>query len=551
MAGAPDLVDLVIRLSCVKGRAAAARELAREAGAEDLLAFVRDTVVNALVPARGFPQTLAGGSAWRAFLARCDTPGRQQGEVDLPVGTFRPAVALVGAGATLVLVGGAPASPAVDQIERLLPLVEALLCAEHTTLVAAAEAEESREAASRATALAAALDAARAHAAKLNADLREEHRRKDDFLAMLAHELRNPLAPVVTALELLRLRPHEPTAVRRQVEVMERQIAMLSRLVEDLLDVSRISRGRMELRRERLELRDVLADALEASRPLRDARGHRCELLLPEEPLTVDADRLRLSQVLANLLNNAAKYTERGGRIVLAAERAGDHAVIRVHDNGIGISPEILHRIFDLFVQAPAALAQAQGGLGIGLTLARSFVQLHGGELTAESPGLGQGSTFTVRLPLAKSDAVESAPAAPSGAVERATHGLRVLVVDDNRDAADTLAAMLELLGHQPAVAYTGSEGLRLAAEIGLDLAILDIGLPGLDGYDVARHLRRSQPETLLVALTGYGTSSDRRRSRDAGFDEHFVKPLAAEDLQCVLQRASAARERGRPPPGH
>jgi signal transduction histidine kinase/CheY-like chemotaxis protein len=541
------VLERAVALSRSTDRDASAAALAEAVGVELILAFVRDPEVGALLPAPGFPRTIRGGPQWRAFLARCVEEGRHEACVDLPVDCMRPALGLACCGAALALVGGAPVADRVAELEQVLPLVASMLVAEHRNSIAEAAAAASREDASRANALARALDTARSHAARLNADLREQHRLKDDFLAMLAHELRNPLAPLATALELLRVRGDDTRTRERQVGTMARQVSQLSRLVDDLLDVSRVDRGRVDLRLERLDLREVLADAMEANRPLCVGRDHTCELVLPEAPIPVQGDRVRLTQVFTNLLNNAAKYTEAGGRIVTVAERAGDEAVVRIQDNGIGIAGDVLPRIFELFVQAPTALDRASGGLGVGLTLARALIRLHGGEVTAASPGRGQGSTFTVRLALAAPAAAvgeasvapgEPSTVTPASQLEVEPAGLSILLVDDNRDAADTLDAMLEMMGHRPRVAYGGEDAVTLGAATRFDLALVDIGLPGMDGFAVAKQLRERQPRLLIVALTGYGAASDRERSRAAGFDEHLVKPLGMDDLRRLLERA-------------
>ena len=368
--------------------------------------------------------------------------------------------------------------------------------------------------------------------------LREESRRKDEFLAMLAHELRNPLAPIASAVEVLRLvAPAEPRLDQAR-QVVERQVAHLARLVDDLLDVSRITRGLVTLRTERLELGTIVARAVETSRPLLDARRQALEVSLPAAPVWVEADLTRIAQVLSNLLNNASKFSPEGARIWLAAEAAPGEAVLRVRDEGIGIPPEVLPYVFDLFAQADRSLDRSQGGLGIGLTLVRTLVEMHGGRVEAASAGLGQGSELTVRLPALPPDL--AAEPQPSGAaVERApgAAGRRLLVVDDNVDAAESMALLLALDGHQVRVAHDGHQALALAGELAPQAVLLDIGLPGMDGYEVARRLRESAATraALLVALTGYGQEEDRRRSLDAGFDHHLVKPVDLDTLRRLL----------------
>jgi PAS domain S-box-containing protein len=367
--------------------------------------------------------------------------------------------------------------------------------------------------------------------------LKEADRRKDEFLAMLAHELRNPLAPIANALEVMRLSGPGDAAARSR-QVMERQVGHLVRLVDDLLDVSRVMRGKIGLRREPVELAAVVARAVETARPVVDAEGHELTVNLPPEPLWLDGDLVRLCQVVGNLLTNAAKYTDRGGHIRVSAERDGAEAVLRVRDNGIGIAPDVLPRIFDMFVQAERRTRDGRGGLGIGLTLVRRLVELHGGSVSAHSEGPGKGSEFVVRLPLL-SHAVRpgmpgaGAPARPAARPARR----RVLVVDDSADAAESLALVLRLRGHDVRVAYDGASALELAAADPPDVALLDIGMPEMDGCELARRFRASPSlrNVVLAAVTGWGQAEDRRRTREAGFDRHFVKPVEAETLDELL----------------
>jgi signal transduction histidine kinase/ActR/RegA family two-component response regulator len=533
-----DTTTLVVRMHDPGSRAMVAPLLAAHLGAESIVMLVRDHELGVLVPAPGFAPTLRGGGAWRSFLLRCDQCGRHDGEVDLPADALRRALAVAAETLVVVLIGGAPVPARVDALERLMPLLAAVLMGEYRVAAAAAEVSEAQGVAQQAATLARALDVARAESVRLNERLREEHRRKDDFLAMLAHELRNPLTPLVTSIELLQLGALDDRATARQLEVMTRQIGQLSRLVEDLLDVSRVSRGRSDLRREVVDLVQLARDALEAARPVLDARGHQVVFDARGSRIVVEADPVRIRQVFANLLHNAAKYTDAGGNVAMRVRQEGGEGVVEVEDDGLGIGPDMLPKVFDLFVQAPVSLQRAQGGLGIGLTLVRSLVELHGGHVTAESPGLGQGSRFTVRLPLARADAVALTvgPQAAPTADSRAERALRVLVVDDNQDAANTLTLMLEMLGHHVHVAYSGASVLHIAADLNPDLVLLDIGLPQLDGYEVARRLRRVvRRDAWFVAITGYGTEDDQRRAREAGFDEHKVKPIVLKDVQALV----------------
>jgi signal transduction histidine kinase/CheY-like chemotaxis protein len=366
--------------------------------------------------------------------------------------------------------------------------------------------------------------------------LREADKRKDEFLATLAHELRNPLAPIRNAVEILRVARDNPGMSAKALAMMERQLNQMVRLVDDLLDVSRITTGKLAVRTSVIELQGALRDALETVRPFLDSREHRLEQDIPAEPIAVEADRTRLAQVFANLLHNASKYTEPGGLISLVVETEGDNAVIRVRDTGLGLDPRSTGTIFDMFVQVDRSLTRAQAGLGVGLTLARRLVGLHGGTITAYSEGVGKGSEFIVRLPLVGAAIAEEAP--PKERVEGDREARRILLADDNVDFANSLAALLAARGHEVRVARDGAEALRAAADFNPDFAFLDIGMPKVHGYEVARRLR-SDPETsdcVLVAVTGWGQEDDRQRAREAGFDRHLVKPVNAGDIETILR---------------
>jgi PAS domain S-box-containing protein len=378
---------------------------------------------------------------------------------------------------------------------------------------------------------------------RVAADLSEADHRKSEFLATLAHELRNPLAPIRTGLDLLRMAPRDPEALARVHAMMDRQLGHLIHLVDDLLDIARITRGKIELKREPVDLKTIVQMAVETSAALIEAHGHRLDVDLPEEPLPLEADVTRMVQVLANLLNNAAKYTPAGGRVALSAWREDGHAVVAVADSGIGIPPDAIGSVFEMFTQVRGSLDRAQGGLGIGLSLVRRLVELHGGRVSACSAGRGQGSTFTVRLPLHPGSPHARPAGDGDGAEARPPRPLRVLVVDDNADAADSLVALLGALGHTTWVARDGPEGLRLALETQPDLVLLDIGLPGMSGYEVARAIRRHQGmrQIVLIALTGWGAQSDQQQSHEAGFDQHLTKPVSLEALEQALAAAARA----------
>jgi PAS domain S-box-containing protein len=366
--------------------------------------------------------------------------------------------------------------------------------------------------------------------------LRDADRRKDEFLAILAHELRNPLAPIRNSLHILRLTNQHDPAAERVGEMMDRQVNHMVRLVDDLMEVSRITRGKIELRKEPVEVAGVVRSAVETSRPHIEAAGHQLALALPPDPLMLDGDPVRLTQVVANLLNNAAKYTEAGGQIWLTVRREGDRVAISVRDTGRGIPPDMLPRVFELFMQLDRNDAGSQGGLGIGLTLVKNLVEMHGGSVRAHSEGIGRGSEFVVRLPLAATPRPEGflGPKARSSAVLAPR---RVLVVDDNRDAADTMGMLLKLLGADVLVVYNGPDALQAVTTYQPAVVLLDIGMPGMDGYEVARRIRQ-QPisqDVRLIALTGWGQESDRNRSQAAGFDYHLIKPADVSVLETLL----------------
>jgi PAS domain S-box-containing protein len=367
-----------------------------------------------------------------------------------------------------------------------------------------------------------------------NEELRENDRRKDEFLATLAHELRNPLAPVRNALQILN-QSADATVAAAARAMMGRQVAQMVRLVDDLLDISRITTGKLTLTRDRLELRRVLEQAIETARPAIDERRHRLLVLQPERELRVVGDAVRLAQIVTNLLNNAAKYSDLGGTITVRVAADGPAVRIAIEDTGIGLAPDALDHVFDLFSQVDAGAPRAQGGLGIGLALARRLARMHGGELEAASPGPGRGATFTLTLPLA-------APLVPSRAADDPAdapdaHGCRIVVADDNRDAADSLAIMLKLDGHDVSTCYDGKAAIGMIHALQPDVAIVDLGMPGCDGLEVARAVRHDAEgqSPVLIALTGWGQDEDKRRTREAGFDHHFTKPVELDVLQRVI----------------
>lgn len=428
-----------------------------------------------------------------------------------------------------------------EYLEYLLPSVERVLKQVRTERQLVESHARAREAERRQHELEAEI-AQRKRAEQL---LKDADRRKDEFLAMLAHELRNPLAPIRNAIHILQLQAPDGEQVRGPLEVIDRQTRQLAGLVDDLLDVSRITRGQITLHKQPLDLAEIVAQAVETSRPLLEARRHRFELQLPREPIVVEADTTRLTQVVLNLLNNAAKYTEEGGCIGLTVERQDAEVVLRVRDSGMGIPAEMLPKIFEPFTQVEHTLDRAEGGLGIGLTLVRRLVELHGGSVQAFSEGRGHGSEFAVRLPIAPqpspSMAASGSDAGPHSRSECSAR--RILVVDDNKDSAESLAMLMRLLGHEVRTAHDGEAGLRAAQEFCPDIVVLDIGLPCLSGLEVAQRLRHDLGlhDTLLIAMTGYGQEEDRRRSQEAGFNAHLVKPVDFGELQALLERFAPA----------
>ena len=373
-------------------------------------------------------------------------------------------------------------------------------------------------------------------------ELRDADQRKDEFLATLAHELRNPLAPLRNALEILRVKDVDPAVAEKARQMMQRQLAQMVRLVDDLLDVSRITTGKLAVRREPVPLQSVVQDALETVRPLMESRRHQLDVSVPAEPLIVQGDRTRLAQVLSNLLNNAAKYTEPGGRVWLSLQAEGHEAVLRVRDTGIGLDPHALSTIFDMFVQVDRSLERTQAGLGVGLTLAKRLVSLHGGTIAGRSAGGGLGSEFEVRLPLAPSTAKAGEGVRGPEALAAPPKRLRILVADDNVDSATSLGQLLSGRGHDVRVVNDGAEALAAARAFQPDVAFLDIGMPRVHGYEVARRLREESTtrRTLLVALTGWGRDDDRQRAKEAGFDRHLVKPPEPAEIDRILEGAPA-----------
>jgi signal transduction histidine kinase len=547
-----ELVSIFIRLQAPDTRLAATGELARYAGVAQVLVFGKDREIGLFLPAPGLPQTLREGRRWQDFLRRCAENGRAQSS--LPSASASADLPAWGqcdldASAIMVFLGAQPGAGQGAAIDALLPLLGAKLAGERAELAAAGLAAAARDSHRRASELNAALDVSRRELEtayqraehelvsrrEAEARLRDADRRKDEFLAMLAHELRNPLAPIGMAAHILRLEAVTPARLQHTCEIIDRQISHMTSLLDDLLDVSRVTGGLVALVQELHDMGAIVRDAVEQARPLIDARRHRLTLALPPGRAQVCGDSTRLVQIVTNLLNNASKYTPEGGTIALELTQDAAMVQIRVRDDGIGIDAALLPHVFDLFIQGERSAHRTQGGLGLGLALVKSLVERHGGSVSAASAGHGAGSEFIIRLPRAHGDAPVLPVPRQAGAGSAGL--LEILIVDDNADAADTLSLFLGTVGHQLRVAYDGQSALELAAAAAPHVLLLDIGLPDIDGYELARRLR-AMPQTAhatLIALTGYGQPEDRERAIGAGFDHHLTKPVDAAALVRLL----------------
>ena len=546
-------IELVVALASAENRAGRARELAATLGAEDLLVVLHDVDADALMPAPGWRKTLPGGAGWARFLDCAKRDGIHRGDLPWTGATCR-ILGCASQGLAIVFIGGEVSDADAALFCSMAPLLKAALAAQQGLASARGELEAAKSEIRQAAALMKALDETRAELDRSLIELdwqarsleqarsRAERatRSKDEFMAMLGHELRNPLAPIKTALSLLKMR----RVWSQEHEVMQRQVNHMIRLVEDLLDVSRIAGGKLTLERVPTQLATIVATAVETAAPLIDQRGQVLAVDVDAHGLCILGDPARLAQVFANLLTNASKYSDTGSRIVVEARRVDDRVRVSVRDQGIGIDAGLLEDVFTLFHQEGRGLDRAQGGLGLGLAIVRNLVQLHEGAVEAHSEGPGHGSTFVVELPICPSDVhVLALPGAEGVLVDgdNSHRSWRVLMVDDNADARETLAQAFVALGHAVASAADGVEALALAGTFAPDVALLDIGLPGMDGYELAdrlRHRDAAAPVT-LIAVTGYGQPEDKARARTAGFDAHFVKPV---DLQKLLAKIRALR---------
>jgi signal transduction histidine kinase len=438
------------------------------------------------------------------------------------------------------------ASGAVDYVS--VPVIPEVLRAKvtvFTELYRKSRALErlTRDLESRVAERTAALESAVARQRELMEQLRKTDRRKDEFLALLGHELRNPLAPMRNALEIMRARATSDPEIGWCHSVIERQTNQLARLVDDLLDVARISQGKIKLRVESVDLRETVTNAIEATRPAIEAKKHTLTVSLPEAPLRINGDPVRLTQLVSNLLNNAAKYQDDGGHIDVVVRKEAGNAEIRVKDRGIGVAPAMRDEVFELFAQADHARGRVQDGLGIGLSLVKNLVEMHGGNVELISEGSGHGSEFVVRIPNERDAPVPEAPAPVAAATTGTATKRRILVVDDNEDAATSMAMLLRLRGHDVTVVHDGLTAVAAATEHRPDVLLLDIGLPDLDGYQVCQQVRaHGLTDTQIIAITGYGQERDQIRAREAGFDSHTVKPVAIKDLLALLEKGPRAR---------
>lgn len=569
-----ELIAIFTKLQFPESRLSGTKHLATYAGAESTAVFGKDCEVDVFLPALGMPQTLRSGIKWTVFLNQCAQSGIHAATVPRQDGSETVAIGLADTSrnAVIVFLGCKEIDhPIQREILALLPLLGAKLVAERSALAAEGRATAARHASQVASELTTILDANRRelqtawHSAEaeikarrgVEEKLRDADRRKDEFLAMLGHELRNPLAPIGAAAQLLRTARLDEERVRKASDVIIRQVEHMTGLVNDLLDVSRVTRGLATIEKTPIEIRTIVTDALEQVAPLIHARRHHLTLELAPGAAIVDVDRKRLVQVIANVLNNAAKYTPEDGRICLRTEVQGASVLIEVTDNGIGMTSGLTSRVFDLFTQAHATPDRNSGGLGLGLALVKSLVELHGGSVAASSNGLGQGSRFVMHLPRAPNSVASDTSTGVTSTSDTSTlvtstlvtstllpaeTALKILVVDDNVDAAETIAMLLEASGNEVYVEHGAKSALERTAKEKPDVCLLDIGLPEMDGNELARRIRKlpGMATVVLIALTGYGQEDDQANTRAAGFNHHFVKPVDTAKLNLVLERVTS-----------
>lgn len=559
---AVELIKLLAALAEPGDRTDSARCVAEALGADDLILLVKDADTDVYLPSLGPRKTLPGGPEWRGLLAILPNPGIHRAQVPALDGlSLTAAVACSGERMSAVLLGGHVSDDEAALLRSMLPLLSISLRTQQALAVAVGELSGARYELKQSASLMKSLDEARTQVdrtlIKVDAQARslEKARKhaedatlaKDRFMAMLGHELRNPLAPIVTALELLKHRG----LWSLEHDIMQRQVGHLMRLVNDLLDMSRIAGGKLVLELGTVELSTAIARALEMTSPLLDQRRNHVEVAVPESGLCVSGDMARLAQVFSNLLTNACKYSDPGTQITVNARREGDSAIVEVVDQGIGIDADMLEAVFGLFEQQGRGLDRAQGGLGLGLAIVRNLVAQHGGKVHATSAGHSRGSRFVVELPLLDHSACAAIEEKDVAADSPDMHG-KILLVDDNTDAASTLAMALRMVGFDVRTAADGLTALRIAEDFCPDVALLDIGLPVMDGYELAERMRkRCGSATKLVALTGYGQRSDRLRATEAGFDAHLVKPVDFSDVLLTLTQMLSAHEAAAPAPAN
>jgi len=557
-----ELVDIFTCLQLPETRQNGLNALASYTRAKEAYLFGKDDELGVFLPAKGLPQTMRHAARWHAFFAQCIAgtcvfaalPSPAEGEeICGSIVTGKLGLAI------LVLLGVKIEPSVAIQLQALLPLVGAKLIVERSADSAAGHAAVAREGVRQAKSLNLALDSNRRELQKAferlekelavrrgtEEKLREADRKKDEFLAMLAHELRNPLAPINMAAQLIKL----PSAAQRQIEqasqIITRQVAHMTSLLDDLLDVSRVTRGKIALEKEAVDAKAVIADAIEQSKSLVQQKQHQLNVHLTGETVYVDGDKTRLVQIVANILINAAKYTPTQGILDLRLDATVDEVCVIVSDNGIGIGTDLMPHIFELFTQAPRSLDRSQGGLGIGLALVKSLVELHGGSISAQSQGPNLGSEFTIRLPRHK-NALHECASSPQSYMLASDDALSILVIDDNVDAAITMAAFMESLGHRVLTGHSANDAMRLVASQNFDVLFLDIGLPDMDGYELAKKFREAGAceDTVLIALTGYGQPQDKELAHEAGFNVHLTKPADFARLMKILSDVSADRRK-------
>ncbi|MDT4897141.1 MAG: hypothetical protein QOH25_2218 [Acidobacteriota bacterium] len=553
MARSKQPLSLISALVSFNGRRGAARQLAEYLGAEDLLLFIRDPEINILLPAPGFIQTLPSGQIWRALLEECATRGELTATVPFPdADSTKPVTAIAGQdGSVLALIGGAPKLDEARSLIELMPLLAAALSGERAVLTAEGQTRIARQAATQSKRLAEMLDSARADLERALRVAEAASRAKDDFLATVSHELRTPLTPILGFARMLRSGQLDASNVERALASIERNAELQSHLIEDILDFARIIAGKLRLDVQPLDPAVVVEAAIDVVRPAATAKDVRLQIVLDPGAGPVAGDAGRLQQVIWNLLTNAVKFTPKGGRVQVRLERIDSHIEITVSDSGEGISPDFLPYVFDRFRQADNTISRRHGGLGLGLSIVRQLVEMHGGTVNVHSDGLEQGSTFIVKLPrmivhdskLLKEDSSRQHPTA-----ERATvpftcppelAGLRVLVVDDEADARDLLAMVLKSCGAQVTTAATAGEALGVVKRLKPDILISDIEMPGEDGYSLIGKIRALQPEdggqTPAIALTAHARIEDRLRALSVGYQMHVAKPVEPAELVVVL----------------